>query len=215
MMLRKRALRHNAAKRSRFFQLASKINVELLEQRIMLSTNNPVPPPPLPGQPTPLQGVVGTPNSLDPFLVDSAYDYNALSYNIGGTISPADGAGETIAIVDAFGSPTIIQDVQTFDAETYTVPGETFTQGSGISDFDAEGNFFLTVQKLAPTSSTIPLADEPVGDVASWSKETSLDVEWAHAIAPGAHILLVEAASDSALDLLDADVFAAHQPGVV
>ena len=40
-------------------------------------------------------------------------------------------------------------------------------------------------------------------------------MEWAHAVAPGAHILLVEAASQSLTDLLDADVYAAEQPGVV
>ena len=197
MMLRKRALRHNAAKRSRFFQLASKIEVEVLEQRIMLSTNYPFPPPPLPSQPTPLQGVVGTPNSLDPFLIDSAFDYNALAYDVGGTISPANGAGETIAIVDAFGSPTIIQDVQTFDAETYTVPGESVSrQGTGISDFDAEGNFFLTVQKLAPTAGTDFDAESALGMSRVGPRKRLWMWNGSHAIAPGAHILLVEAASD-------------------
>jgi hypothetical protein len=192
--------------------------MELLEQRVMLSVSsdvvsNPIAPPPLPDQPTPLQGVVGTPNSLDPQMIDSAYDLNELSFDIGGTISKADGAGETIAIVDPYGSPTIVQDVETFDAETYVSPLESVgTTFGGISDYDAEGNFFLTVQKLQPTAATI---SEPESDIEGWAKETSLDVEWVHAIAPGAHILLVEAASDSAQDLLDADVYAAQQPGVV
>jgi len=197
--------------------------MELLEQRIMLA-GNPIAPPPLPSQPTPLQGVVGTPNSLDPLFLNDAFDFNALSYNINGTIYPANGgyevdangqkvASETIAIVDAYGSPTIVNDAQTFDAETYLAPGESVGAATGgISNYDAAGNFFLSVVKLGPTANTI-IGD--AADQADWSKETSLDVEWAHAIAPGAHILLVEAASDDDLDLLDADVYAAQQPGVV
>jgi hypothetical protein len=193
--------------------VATKVIIEELEQRVMLTVANPIQPPPLPSQPTPLQGVVGTPNSLDPQLINDAYAFNNLSFDISGAIYKADGAGETIAIVDAYGSPTIIQDAQTFDAETYYSPNESVnTVTGGISNFDAEGNFFLTVQKLGPTASTV------VGDATDqegWAKETSLDVEWAHAVAPGAHILLIEAASDQTTDLLDADVYAAQQPGVV
>jgi len=189
--------------------------VELLEPRVMLSSTSPIAPPPLPSQPTPLQGLVGTPNSLDPALIDAAYGFNGLAYDVGGTIFPTNGAGQTIAIVDAYGSPTIINDVQVFDAETYTIPGESVSVGTGLSNYDAEGNFFLTVQKLAPTAGTLPPSVDTPGDIAGWSKETSLDVEWVHAIAPGAHILLVEAASDSLTDLVDANVYAAQQKGVV
>ena len=44
--------------------------------------------------------------------------------------------------------------------------------------------------------------------------ETSLDVEWAHAMAPGANILLVEGASDNLYDLYDAVRLRQSQPGV-
>ena len=47
-----------------------------------------------------------------------------------------------------------------------------------------------------------------------WALETSLDVEWAHALAPGANILLVEAASGSLSDLFSAVSTASQQPGV-
>src|SRR5262249_17969012 len=47
-----------------------------------------------------------------------------------------------------------------------------------------------------------------------WASEIALDVEWSHAIAPGAKILLVEAASDSFTDLLNAVDYASKQPGV-
>ncbi len=49
---------------------------------------------------------------------------------------------------------------------------------------------------------------------ANWGLEISLDVEWAHAIAPGANILLVEANSSGGSDLLAAENFARNQPGV-
>jgi hypothetical protein len=210
--MRRLARRFNLARTTR------PITMELLEKRVMLSAtpavvSNPIAPPPLPSQPTPLQGIVGTPNSLDPVLLNDAYGFDDLSFDIGGVISKADGAGETIAIVDAYGSPTIVQDAETFDAETYVSPGESEGATSGgISNYDAEGNFFLTIQKLQPTAGTIT---EDTADIQGWAKETSLDVEWAHAVAPGAHIILIEAASDSIQDLLDADVYAANLPGVV
>jgi hypothetical protein len=48
----------------------------------------------------------------------------------------------------------------------------------------------------------------------NWEAETAMDVEWAHAVAPGANILLVEANSNDQGDLLKAVNFAAYQPGV-
>src|SRR5205807_6453436 len=48
-----------------------------------------------------------------------------------------------------------------------------------------------------------------------WASEIALDVEWAHAIAPRANILLVEANSNSTSNLFTAVRFAAGQPGVV
>jgi len=47
-----------------------------------------------------------------------------------------------------------------------------------------------------------------------WASEAALDVEWAHAIAPGANILLVEAKSDSMANFIAAIDFARHAPGV-
>jgi subtilase family serine protease len=147
----------------------------------------------------PLQGVVGTPISLSPAMMNQLLGINQIFYDFNGTVEQADGQGQTIAIIDAYGSPTIINDVDTFDAHW------------GLSNADGEGNYFLTVQALGPTPNTI---SEPLADQESWSGETSLDVEWAHAIAPDAHIELIEAPSDSLLDLLDANVFGAALPGV-
>ena len=50
---------------------------------------------------------------------------------------------------------------------------------------------------------------------ANWALEISLDVQWAHAIAPNATILLVEAQSNSLSDLLAAVNYATNRPDVV
>jgi subtilase family serine protease len=97
------------------------------------------------------------------------------------------GAGTTIAIVDAYEDLTVVNDLNVFSSEFGLTP---------VS---------LTVHNLA--SST-----DPTG---GWELEESLDVEWAHAIAPNATIMLVEAASTSFTDLLSAVSYATSQPGVV
>jgi len=195
-----------ASRQSGIIRHACLAQIESLESRIMLSNttpaalpNPPVPLPPLPIGTEPLQGVVGTPISLSPAMMNQLLGIDQIFYSSNGTVEQANGQGQTIAIVDAYGSPTIANDVATFDAHW------------GLSNADGGGNFFLTVQALAPTVNTI---SEPQTDINGWALETSLDVEWAHAIAPGAHIDLVEAPSDSLLDLLDADVYANALPGV-
>lgn len=93
-----------------------------------------------------------------------------------------DGTGRTIVIVDSYGSPTIQSDLALFDAIW------------GLPDPPA----FDVVQPFGVD--TPP--DQATAD--GWAGETSLDVEWAHAIAPGAKIELVIAKSNSDGDLLDA-----------
>jgi len=80
------------------------------------------------------------------------------------------GVGQSIVIIDSFGSPTIQQDLQTFDA------------GYGLPDPPS-------FQVLAPLGN-VPF-DPNNGDMVGWAEETTLDVEWAHAMAPGAKIVLL------------------------
>src|SRR3954447_19446831 len=78
------------------------------------------------------------------------------------------GAGRTIAIVDSFGSPTIREDLHAFDAAFgYPDPKLTIVQPAG----------------------RVPRFDPANSDHVGWAGETTLDVEWAHAMAPGADIL--------------------------
>ena len=108
-------------------------------------------------------------NCYTPVQYRVAYDLNPL-YSGQATGGPITGAGETIVIVDSFGSPTIWSDLKTFDAEF------------GFPNPDLRIEQFGTIPPFDPTNSTM------VG----WAEETTLDVEYAHSIAPGAKIVLAE-----------------------
>lgn len=89
------------------------------------------------------------------------------------------GAGQTIAIVDAFDNPDAESDLATFN-QMFGTPACTTANGC-FTKIYATG--------VAP----------PVDS--GWAFEISLDTQWAHAIAPQAKIMLVEAASNSTTDL--------------
>ena len=119
-------------------------------------------------------------NPLSPMAVRQAYGFDRLSET---------GARPTIAIVEAYDAPNIFQDLNTFDQTFSLSPG-----GQNLYSQFGASNAVLT--KVTPEGT--PSAN------AVWSQEASLDVEWAHAIAPAANIMLVEAKSDSIDDLVSA-----------
>ncbi|WP_329569623.1 S53 family peptidase [Kitasatospora sp. NBC_01266] len=80
------------------------------------------------------------------------------------------GAGRTIVIVDAYGSPTIQHDLDVYSAQ-YGIPSTT-----------------VQVQKWG----TVPPFDPTNTDMTGWAEETTIDVDMAHAMAPGAKIVLAE-----------------------
>ncbi|HWZ96086.1 MAG TPA: choice-of-anchor tandem repeat GloVer-containing protein [Opitutaceae bacterium] len=96
------------------------------------------------------------------------------------------GAGQVIAIVDAYGSFSAQADLDTFSA-AFNIPS------TALRIFFPQGF--------------------PPGD-SDWAGETSLDVQWAHAIAPSATLCLVVAKSSDTTDLLAAVDYAASLPGV-
>lgn len=100
---------------------------------------------------------------------------------------PNSGAGQTIVIVDAFQSPTITSDLATFDS-VFGIPAPP------------------ALNIIAPDGLT-PF-DQSNPDQTSWAGEITLDVEWAHAIAPAATIDLVLAKSDQDPDIYSAQKFA-------
>jgi subtilase family serine protease len=95
-----------------------------------------------------------------------AYDLPAL-YAKGIT-----GKGTTIAIVDSFGSPTIRHDLGMFDKAFHLPAPPSF--------------------RIIQPAGKVPPYSKKNGGMVGWAGETTLDVEWAHAVAPGANILLVE-----------------------
>jgi subtilase family serine protease len=116
-----------------------------------------------------------------PDQIRAAYDIQSVLD--GGTT----GADQTIVIVDAFQSPTIQKDLAAFDA---------------IWNIPAPPSFnIIAPDGLTPFDVTSP---NQVG----WSAEISLDVEWAHAVAPGANIDLVLAKSNDDADILSATRYA-------
>ena len=83
-----------------------------------------------------------------------------------------DGRGETIVIVDSFGSPTIRRDLAQFDAQ-FRLPAPPSL-------------------RIIQPAGVVPPYDPRTTTMVGWAGETTLDVEWAHAAAPGASILVVE-----------------------
>ena len=135
-----------------------------------------------------------------PAQLRGAYGVNSLAY---------DGTGQTIAIIDAYDDPDIYQAADQFDALFGTT-------ASGASLYDQYGpaSAFLSVVNQAGQPTPLPAVDPTGAGVANWESEEALDVEWAHAMAPGAQVVLVEANSQSLADLMSAAGAAAHLPGV-
>jgi len=99
-----------------------------------------------------------------------------------------DGTGQTIVIVDAFGSNTILSDANLFSAL------------NGLPTF-TPSNFAIFKHNGSATCGQSCIAG-------NWQFETTLDVEWAHAIAPGANVALVLSVDNRFANLDIANLFA-------
>jgi len=112
------------------------------------------------------------------------------AYGIDQLAATNNGAGKTIALVEAFDAPTIANDLAVFK-RTFGITG-------------------CSLKKVNQNGGTnLPAADS------GWALETSLDVEWACALAPGANLLVVEATDNSFTNLLAAVRYAAAHADVV
>ncbi len=106
-----------------------------------------------------------------------------------GSYNLASGGSNVIAIVDAYDYPTACSDFNTFSSQ-FGLPKET----SNCINQSASNKVFNVVY----ASGSQPRAN------CGWAQEEALDIEWAHAMAPNAKIILVEAASNSNNNLLKA-----------
>jgi subtilase family serine protease len=133
-----------------------------------------------------IRGLISTDAQAPPTYADCEANYGEpcyspqdmrTAYGLNGLIDAGFvGAGQTIVIIDSYGSPTIAADLKTFDA------------GYGLPEPPS-----LTV--LAPLG-TVPWDPTTYPDQPGWAGETTLDVEWAHAMAPGAAIVVLTSPVD-------------------
>jgi subtilase family serine protease len=164
--------------------------LESLETRQLLSVasvglNQIVAQPSVAAMPTPLLSSL-YPSGLSPTQVRQAYGINQVTFQNGKITG--NGSGQTIALVVAYDDPNIGSDLTQFDRQYGLANPPSFTKyvETGLSQSNP-----------------------------GWSLETSLDVEWSHAMAPGANLVLVEARSASFSDLFNAVNFARSLSGVV
>ncbi len=161
-MTQRNGVRGIASSKRRGDSTAARLQFESLEQRSLLSAD---PLADIVAEParffaggggTPLNTVV---SGLTPAQIQQAYGSNQISFSTSTGTVAGNGAGETIAIVDAYNDPNIAADLHTFDQE-FGLADPTLTK---VEQY---------VNGFAPATN------------ASWATEISLDVEWAHAMAP-------------------------------
>ncbi len=186
-------------------RLARSIAVEHLEGRllldagaqfdhVLLSPKTSVPAAVI----SPLAGW-SSPAGYQPHQICGAYGIGAI--HSGSVVG--NGTGQTIAIVNCYDDPALVSST----ASNFLA--------SDLHQFDVQ--FGLadppSFRKLDEYGGTNYPGTDPTGPGNSWAVEESLDVEWAHAIAPGANIVLVETGPDVS-DLLRGVSTAANLPGV-
>ncbi len=103
-------------------------------------------------------------------------------YDFGPLYAAGDkGAGQTIVIFDAFGSPTIAEDLASFDT-AYGIQAPP-----SFNIYEPEGHVNYNWYPASPATAK----NKNIAVKINWAYETTLDVEWSHAMAPDANIALV------------------------
>jgi subtilase family serine protease len=172
-------------------------SLEKLEDRALMST-------------TPVLHSFPYPVGYEPEQIRGAYGMSAI--HVGR--APVNGGGQTIAIVVAGNDPMLLHDVNAFDKAFAIGPsGPTLFKKYGAA------RAFLTVfnqngKSINPHHATSPATGPPQPTTKSPVREESLDAEWAHAIAPGAQIDVIECRSASRRDRYAGVKTAAQLPGV-
>ena len=155
-----------------------------------------------------------------PAQIRAAYELPALPAslsNLSEAQAAALGSGQTIYLIDAYSSPNVAEDLSTFDSifglPSCTVVAITASPhlplaapaaGSGCSFSIAYASSSGSVSNAAPSYNS------------SWAVEIGMDVEWAHATAPMARIVLIEAQGAGLTELAAAvNLASAMGPGVV
>lgn len=163
----------------------TRLNLEQLEDRLVPSTADPslVPPsgysvPPNQSAPPNWAPEAGAGYGFAPDQIRQAYGFNNITFHgsDNNTSIKGDGAGQTIAIIEPAIDPNVVGDANYFSA-AYALPQFNTTNGPTLQQVK------LSIDGISPEN-------YPTG---SASGEAALDVEWAHAMAPQANILVVDA----------------------
>jgi len=138
-----------------------------------------------------------TPSGYTPLQISTAYGFPTQSTPLTINNTKITGAGQIIALIDAYGYPNALSDLQTFCTK-YSLSQPT--QISNITKVNllatpASGHFNFGIYNPAGT---------PSADTTGWSLEQALDIQWAHALAPQATILLVQSQNSNYSSLLGA-----------
>ncbi len=145
-------------------------------------------------------------SGFTPSQIQAAYGINRIQ--LGSAAVAGNGAGQTIALIEFDVDPYIASDLQTFDSLYSTSGLNLSTFGSFAGPVSGSTlPWFNMVWSPTNTTTTPVVATSAPG-------ETALDVEWAHAIAPMANILVVESDSLAAQQYNAAAAYAASYPGV-
>ncbi|HYV37005.1 MAG TPA: hypothetical protein VE988_14965, partial [Gemmataceae bacterium] len=175
----------------------TRLVIELLESRLLLASYSPLYIPlPDPGQMAPAWRASPSLAWYTPQQIKHAYGIDLIRFTNGTVVG--DGTGMTIAIVDAYDHPNIVNDLHAFDQQ-FGLPDPPLVKVNQVGD---------SAHLPAPAPPSTPT-------IAGWGEEAALDVEWAHAIAPKAKILLVEADDDSLTNFNAAVEYASTATGVV
>jgi len=139
--------------------------------------------------------------AFTPQQIRQAYGINSIT--LGSLVG--DGTGQTIALIDAYDDPDFVD------------TGAANFAASDLHQFDAQFGLadppsFVKLNQAGGAS--LPGVDPSGPSDDDWEGEEALDVEWAHAVAPGASIILVEANSDNFSDLMAAVNTARNLSGV-
>ena len=114
------------------------------------------------------------PEDIHPIQIQNAYEVNKIDF--GGGIKGT-GAGQTIAVIDVGNNPSFVPSTDpNFSTSALAVFDKTF----GIPDPPVSVCSTRLAERRFPAA------------VPGWGPEIALDIEWAHAIAPLANIVIVE-----------------------
>lgn len=151
-----------------------------------------------------------------PAQIRAAYGLDKFPATTSANKGAYQGSGQTIAIVGAYNNAGAATDLAAFSTKfglapcavatvptTATLPLAKPAAGSGCSFSVVNASSAGTFASRAPAAN------------AGWATETSMDIEWAHAIAPMARIILVQAASASVADMSAAIALAGRMGATV